>query len=170
MRPITKNLADLAITVAVLGAVFLAVACQATSTSSPDAMMDKPDAMMMDKTPEAMMDKSSDGMMMKELPNHLRSPHFVSSTPKHGDVLKQAPSSVSINFDFVLSDKTTVNVTRDGTMVPLSSTAIASNKLSLTSTLGGASSNGVYLVAYNACWPDGSCHDGQFAFHVDSTQ
>jgi hypothetical protein len=25
---------------------------------------------------------------------------------------------------------------------------------------------GLYLVKYTACWPDGSCHDGQFAFAV----
>jgi plastocyanin len=27
-----------------------------------------------------------------------------------------------------------------------------------------------YTVMYNACWPDGSCHDGSFQFAIDRTK
>jgi plastocyanin len=30
-----------------------------------------------------------------------------------------------------------------------------------------AAPDGLYEVTYNACWPDGSCHDGNFRFAID---
>ncbi len=40
-------------------------------------------------------------------------------------------------------------------------------KLTLETTLPAGAGDGTYTVDYKACWPDGSCHDGQFAFIVD---
>ncbi len=33
-----------------------------------------------------------------------------------------------------------------------------------------AAPDGQYKVTYNACWPDRSCHDGQFEFAIDRTR
>jgi plastocyanin/methionine-rich copper-binding protein CopC len=145
-------------------------------TPTPDAMMKKdmptPDGMMMTKgtpAPDSMMKGTSDTMMMqKELPNQLFVPHFVNSSPQHGEVFRQAPETIVINFNFNLHDKSSISVTRDGAMVAVGKTTIDQNRLAMRATLGKSAGDGLYVVSYKGCWPDGSCHDGQFAFRVDS--
>jgi plastocyanin len=34
----------------------------------------------------------------------------------------------------------------------------------------GSAGDGLYEVSYHACWPDASCHDGKFAFWVESAK
>lgn len=149
-----------------LVAVLVSMACGASATPAPEAMMKKdtpvPDAMMKKETP------APDTMMKKELPKHLIAAHFVDSSPMHGEVFRQAPEAIVINFNFNLHQKSSVSVTRDGAAVTTGKATIDSNQLAMRATLGGNASDGLYLVSYKACWPDGSCHDGQFAFQVDS--
>ncbi|MBI4329507.1 MAG: cupredoxin domain-containing protein [Chloroflexi bacterium] len=138
-----------ALTVVLLGAVFLTAACAAppaTPTTKP----------------------SPKGMAEKGLPDHLVAPHFVDSSPRHGQVFQQTPESIVINFNFNLHDKSSLTLTRDGAPVLISKITIDANRLALRALLGAGGGDGLYLVVYSACWPDGSCHGGQFAFQIDS--
>ncbi len=140
-------------------------------TASPDAMMGKeagtPDAMMPKETPDAMT-KGTPGAMMAPPPDQITSPHFVDSAPKHGDTFAQPPERIVINFDFTLHEDSDITVTRDGTPVTTEKATLGANKLSLSTTLPADAGDGLYVVDYTACWPDRSCHDGKFAFTVDS--
>lgn len=109
-------------------------------------------------TPEANTDR---------LPDHIRAAHFVDSVPSHGEIFAMTPGRVLINFDFTLGENSQISVTREGTAVNASQTEIAANKLSMSVNLVPNAGDGTYLVKYKACWPDRSCHDGQFAFKVD---
>ena len=104
------------------------------------------------------------------LPDKIVAPHFVNSYPAHGDVLAQAPEVVLLNFNFNLKYKSAINVTRDGEAVSAGPAEIAESEISMQAPLTGESADGVYKVDYDACWPDGSCHEGSVAFTVDSTK
>jgi len=95
-----------------------------------------------------------------------KSAHYVSNIPAHGSVLDSAPSEVSITFNFDLSSKSTISVTKDGQEVSSGDLKISADKLALSKTLTSDSGKDLYTVKYSACWPDGSCHDGQFQFGV----
>ncbi|MBI4790917.1 MAG: copper resistance protein CopC [Chloroflexi bacterium] len=176
----------------------LLVACAPAATPTPEAMkpqaaptveamMDKPtptaEAMMPKETatPEAMMPKettSPEAMMPKEttspeammgkLPDQITAAHFVDSAPKHGDKFAQAPTQILINFNFTLHEDSAITVTRDGAAVDVGKPTLGEKKLSLSATLPSNAGDGLYVVKYKACWPDRSCHDGVFAFTVDS--
>lgn len=138
-----------ALTAALLGVALLMAACAAplsTPTTEP----------------------SPKEMTGKELPDHLIASHFVDSSPRHGQVFQQTPESIVINFNFNLHDKSSLTLTRDGAPVSVSKITIDANRLALRALLGAGGGDGLYLVVYSACWPDGSCHNGQFAFQVDS--
>lgn len=112
----------------------------------------------------------SDAMAMtKELPDHIRASHFVDSYPMHGDSLTQSPAEVVINVNFNLNENSRINVTRDGEPVAVGSAMIAEDQLSMRASLQDPTADGVYEVKYRACWPDGSCHNGSYAFFVDSS-
>ena len=109
-----------------------------------------------------------DAMMEKDLPNYLIAPHYVNSSPEHGQTFMQAPELIVINFNFNLHENSDITVTRDSQSVDIGATTIDDNELTMRATLGSDSGDGVYTVQYSACWPDASCHDGQFGFIVDS--
>ena len=109
-----------------------------------------------------------DAMMEKDLPNFLIAPHYVNSSPEHGQTFMQAPETIVINFNFNLHEISDITVTRDGQRVDIGATTIDDNELTMRATLGSDSGDGVYTVHYSACWPDASCHEGQFGFIVDS--
>ena len=119
---------------------------------------------------DAMMEKDDNGnaMMEKDLPNYLIAPHFVNSSPEHGQTFMQAPELIVINFNFNLHENSDITVTRDGQPVDIGAITIDDNELTMRTTLGSASGDGVYTVQYSACWPDASCHEGQFGFIVNS--
>ena len=105
--------------------------------------------------------------MMGKLPDQLFAAHFVSSAPKHADALAKAPDKVLINFNFTLAEPSVITVLKDEKPIEVKA-VLAADKLSMSVPLPSNASDGLYLVKYKACWPDKSCHDGLFAFKVDS--
>ena len=104
-----------------------------------------------------------------KLPPQQFAAHYVDSAPVHGKTFALVPDKVLINFDFSLAEPSSITVTKDGASVQTGKTAISgANSLHLSATLPGTAGDGIYLVKYKACWPDRSCHDGQFSFTVDS--
>lgn len=95
----------------------------------------------------------------------VKSAHFVSSQPIHGDTLNAAPKKVLLNFDFTLGSGSKATVTNMGKVVSAEDVEISADKLSFEVPITGGGS-GVYNVNYTACWPDGSCHNGSFSFSV----
>lgn len=94
-----------------------------------------------------------------------KSAHYVSNIPSHGETLSSLPSDVSITFNFTLDPRSTINITNDtGQTVGIGDAMIDDSKLTLSRQLSPAAAPGLYTVTYNACWPDGSCHDGNFQF------
>ncbi len=169
--------------------VLLVAACAPASTSTPapaaaptvDAMMKNPtpttEAMMAQGTgtpeamtvhatgtPDAMMPKGTPGAMMDHLPEQVKTPHLVDSTPKQGDQLTHAPDKVVVNFDAALGAGSNLAVTRDGAPVDIGRAMVDDKTLSATLPMVGP---GVYVVKYKACWAGGMCDDGQFAFEVE---
>ncbi len=99
--------------------------------------------------------------------DHLRTPHFVSSTPPHGATVDVQPQTISIDFNFDLGSQSTISVSREEVDVTAGGTSIAVDRLSMSVPLKPDSGLGTFLVVYRAYWPDGSYHDGQFAFAVE---
>ncbi|MCI0438579.1 MAG: plastocyanin/azurin family copper-binding protein [Chloroflexi bacterium] len=128
-------------------------------TKSDDAMMGKEG----DK-----MEKTGDAMMMEKLPDQKFAAHFVDSAPAHGDAFALVPERVVINFDFTLHSSSSIQVMRDDVPVQTGPVTLGERNLSMSVTLPDDAGNGVYHVTYRACWPDTSCHDGEFGFTVDS--
>ncbi len=155
--------------ISILITAFL-VAC--AQPAAPDASMAKPTDVAMAKTPDAAMAKTPDAMtkgdsMMPKLPDQMFAAHYVDSAPKHGDTFAKAPDKVLINFNFTLSDPSAITVLKDDKPIQVK-TMLASNNLSMSAALPADAGDGLYVVKYKACWPDKSCHDGLFAFVVDS--
>lgn len=96
-----------------------------------------------------------------------KSAHWESNTPEHESILAGVPINVVINFNFDLTQGSTIQITKNGQDYGLEETIIDQNKLAMRSKMDPSSPNGLYLVAYKACWADGSCHDGQFQFKID---
>lgn len=96
-----------------------------------------------------------------------KSAHFETSTPEHGSTLADLPVNIVIDFNFDLSPKSTMSVIKEGKEYATGTTSIDQNNLSMRRQMSVNSSDGLYNVNYNACWPDGSCHDGSFQFAID---
>lgn len=96
-----------------------------------------------------------------------KSAHYESNAPAHGMVLAGVPTNVVIDFNFDLHAKSTISIIRGGREYGQGQTTVDGNKLTLRRTMDQAAPDGVYTVNYNACWPDGSCHDGNFQFALD---
>lgn len=106
--------------------------------------------------------------MSPKLPDNFITPHFTDSAPAHGDVLKQAPDKLTLNFNFTLKETSVVTVEKDGKALSIANPVFGDKRLSMTAALPSGSGEGLYVVKYKACWPDNSCHNGQFGFLVDS--
>ncbi len=117
---------------------------------------------------KAAMEKKAmeDEAMKGKLPDQQFAAHFVDSDPKHGATVTKVPGAISLNFNFTLSDVSSITVTKDGQQVNSGKPTFASNKLSMTISVPSGSGSGTYIVDYMACWPDNSCHKGKFAFTV----
>jgi plastocyanin/methionine-rich copper-binding protein CopC len=96
-----------------------------------------------------------------------KAPHYESSTPLANSTLPAPPPNVTINFNFDLADSSSIEILKDGTNYAINRTIIDKNKLSMRRNMSPDAPDGSYLVKYNACWPDGSCHDGQYQFSID---
>ena len=102
--------------------------------------------------------------------NPKKSAHFESNTPAHGSILAGVPVNVVIDFNFDLAKPSKISIHKDsasGENFAVGETIIDSNKLSMRQAMDPKAPDGLYTVIYNACWPDGSCHDGNFQFKID---
>lgn len=96
-----------------------------------------------------------------------KSAHYESNTPAHGEILAGLPINVVIDFNFDLSKLSEIKIEMNGQDYSVEETVVDENKLSMRRQMDSNSPDGVYTVSYNACWPDGSCHDGNFQFAVN---
>ena len=94
-----------------------------------------------------------------------KSPHFVSARPANNAALTTAPTEVTIMFNFDVVPPSTVRVTLDGADVTAGPAVIAADRLSMSVPVT-ANQTGNYQVAYTACWPDQSCHNGSYGFSI----
>ncbi|MBI3739348.1 MAG: copper resistance protein CopC [Chloroflexi bacterium] len=145
-----------------------------TSTAA-EAMMKKEtataaEAMMKKETSTAAeaMKKETPGAAMMKVPEQVFAAHFVESSPKHEEALGKVPEKLVIKFNFTLTDISTITLLKDDKPIDSVKAIFASDKLSMTANLPTSAGDGLYVVKYKACWPDKSCHDGLFAFKIDS--
>lgn len=96
---------------------------------------------------------------------HIRTPHFVSSTPAHGETLTAPSAEVVIRFNFDLDHESSIEVTMGGQSITTGPTAFTDDDLTMTVPMAGRG-GGIYIVKYTAFWPDKTSHQGQFAFAV----
>lgn len=106
------------------------------------------------------------GTQTVSLSNPKKSAHYESNTPSHGGVLAGVPINVVIDFNFDLVKQSSIKIKMEGKDYGIGETVIDDNKLSMRRKVNSNSPNGLYTVTYNACWPDGSCHDGNFEFEI----
>ena len=99
-----------------------------------------------------------------------KSAHYESNTPVHGAVLAGVPTNVVIDFNFDLAPPSEIKIEKDGRNYGFGETVIDQNKLAMRRNMASDAPDGLYTVSYNACWPDGSCHDGSFQFAIDRTK
>lgn len=97
-----------------------------------------------------------------------KSAHYETNTPAHAEVLAAVPLNVVIDFNFDLAPPSEIKIFKDGADYGMGVTIIDDGKLAMRRNMDPASPDGLYTVEYNACWPDGSCHDGHFQFAIDS--
>lgn len=93
--------------------------------------------------------------------------HFVRSEPANNASFSAVPDTVTIYFNFVLSDVSTISVSADGEPLAVGLPTLPADKLSMSVPVDGRNGAGAYSVTYRACWPDGSCDDGAFGFNVE---
>jgi len=99
-----------------------------------------------------------------------KSAHYESNTPAHGATLGGVPINVVIDFNFDLAKPSEIKILNEGKDYGVGETIIDSNKLAMRRKMANDTPNGLYNVEYKACWPDGSCHEGNFQFVIDRTQ
>lgn len=99
-----------------------------------------------------------------------KSAHYESNTPAHAVTLAGVPINVVIDFNFDLAKPSDIKILKNGQDFSVGETLIDSNKLAMRKSMMADSPDGVYAVEYKACWPDGSCHDGNFQFAIDRSK
>jgi plastocyanin len=80
------------------------------------------------------------------------------------------PINVVLDFNFDLGPGSDISITSNGQEYATGQTIIDNNKLAMRRSLDSDAPDGLYKVAYKACWPDGSCHDGYFEFAIDRSK
>ena len=106
------------------------------------------------------------GESMDTADGFIQPAHWVDSYPEHGAVLAAAPGSIVVNFNFDLHPTvTSAQVFVNDKMIPAA--VSVENRVTLRIAPDGADKFGTWKVVLDACWPDASCHDGQFVFTVD---
>jgi plastocyanin len=96
-----------------------------------------------------------------------KSAHYESNTPAHGAILAGVPVNIVIDFNFDLGPGSAISVISGGREYGTGTTTIDPNRLAMRRPIERAAPDGLYEVIYIACWPDGSCHDGNFRFAID---
>ena len=150
------------VVVLVLGAGGIYLATQKSSTPVEDTQSNLKN---ISPPPTFSTDTSSGGTFKQEDFQNIKSAHYVSSEPANNVLLSTSPSKVTLNFNFNLTAPSKIQVTKDGSDVTAGTTQISEDKLSMSVPIN-ANQTGNYKVAYTACWPDGSCHNGSFGFSV----
>lgn len=98
-----------------------------------------------------------------------KAPHFVDSSPAHGDRFAFGPNSVVVNFDTDLEPTSALTVTSpDGQEISTDSATVDANPVTLRRPLNPIGAAGSYVVAYRACIPAEECRDGWFTYTVDA--
>jgi len=98
----------------------------------------------------------------------VKTPHWVANVPTSNAILSGVPVNVIINFNFDLYEGSKIIIENDGIQYNTGDATIDENNLALRVGMDLGSPDGLYEVSYTACWPDGSCHDGNFEFAIDS--
>lgn len=96
--------------------------------------------------------------------------HYQSNAPEHRSVLAAVPVNVVIDFNFDLAQGSSIAITKDGMEYGRGDTVTDANRLSMRRNMDPQAPDGIYTVAYNACWADGSCHNGSFQFAIDRSK
>lgn len=100
-----------------------------------------------------------------------KTPHFVDSTPLHEDVYAAQPINITLNFDFDVAEGSSIVVkSADGREWQAGAATIEDRQTALQVPLVGGMPDGEYTVGYEACWPDGSCHEGRYTFTIESAR
>jgi methionine-R-sulfoxide reductase len=99
-----------------------------------------------------------------------KSPHWESNTPEHSAILAAVPVNVVIDFNFDLGPGSDISIMSNGKEYAIGETVIDENKLAMRRNVDPEAPDGLYKLAYKACWPDGSCHDGYFEFAIDRSK
>lgn len=98
----------------------------------------------------------------------IKAPHFVDSSPAHAEIFAARPINVVVNTNFDLMTGSSLKVLLNGEDdYGEGETTLDENRLTMRRAIRKDAPEGTYLVLYRACWPDGSCHDGQFSFEID---
>lgn len=124
----------------------------------------KPASPSVTSTNQKITDKASTS---KSFQDPKKSAHYESNTPFHSATLAAVPVNVVINFNFDLAKPSEIKIEKDGKDFALAETVIDNNKLSMRRNIDPSAPDGIYTVNYNACWPDDTCHDGNFQFAID---
>lgn len=98
--------------------------------------------------------------------NPSKSAHYESNSPLHGSELAAVPINVVIDFNFDLSEKSSMSITNNSKDYGLGKTTVDQNKLTMRRKMDPNAPDGLYNVTYMACWPDNTCHDGTFQFAI----
>jgi plastocyanin len=99
-----------------------------------------------------------------------KSPHWESNTPEHGATLAAVPINIVIDFNFDLGPGSDISIMSNGEEYSIGQTVVDENKLAMRRNMDQDAPDGLYKIAYKACWPDGSCHDGYFEFAIDRSK
>lgn len=121
-------------------------------------------------TPNSTGSDTTSGLTSFKFDPQKKSLHFVTSTPAHESVLAAVPINIVIDFNFDLGSKSVVTVANSGKEYTTGLTTVDSGKLTLRRPFDPTAPDGFYVVKYSACWPDNTCHDGQFQFVIDRTK
>lgn len=103
----------------------------------------------------------------QQFANPKKSAHYENNTPEHGSTLAGVPINAVLDFNFDLVPPSSISITKDGQEYGVGETVIDANKLSMRKSMDPSSPDGLYKVTYQACWPDKTCHDGNFQFKID---
>lgn len=102
------------------------------------------------------------------LPDHIQSPHVISTFPKHNQFLASTPTVVKVQLDAKPTDYT-AEVTFDEKQVNTNASLDETNN-SLIIPLSSFVQNGIYQIKYSVCFGKDDCSDGQYAYKVDSSK
>lgn len=99
------------------------------------------------------------------IPEEVKSQHFVNSSPAHNQFLAGSPVNIVINFNSQLTSQSSQIYLSDNL---LKTSASLDNRTIRINLPQNSAQEGIYKVAYLACFDVGSCENGQFAYHLDS--